>query len=773
MCGPEVSHGGKPRNNESDGVVSASFQVKRARRRMLAGSLALFLGMSTGSTIALEAGHVVVAQAAPSQPLFASGFAANSIGEFSTGQLSSGGSLTPSESVYGNGTSLNGPQGLAFDRNGDLWEVAHVGNAIEEFTPSQLANLTTGVPGPTPHVTISGANTGLAGPTSISFDSSGNLWVTNTGLNQVLEFGAGQLVSGGNVAPDGTIYGDGSSLNGPEGIAFDSSGDLWVSDTVGTDIEEFTPTQLAHLSTGVPGPTPHVIISITPSFLAAPVGLAFDSSGDLWVANDAANTLLDFTPTQLVSGGNIAPAIQIYGNGTSLNAPREIAFDSSGDLWVAEDTSGYIEEFTPTQLSATGAPTPTITVTGGASGDLFGLAFLIPQPSPPPPATPTTTSLTSSLTSVATSQSVTLEASVVSVSGPASGTVSFSANGTQIAGCIDQPINPSTGSASCTTTFPTSASESIVASFNGTSLYSPSSSSALVIEVGSGGTSTTTSTTTPPTTTSTTPTTTPSSTTSTTSTTPPSTTSTTSAPVSSGATKPGYIVITPKGGVTSFGSAPDVGSLASKGITPAFPIVGDDVTPNGAGYWLVGSDGGVFAFGNASFYGSMSGKPLSAPVVAITSTPNGQGYWLVGSDGGVFAFGNAGFYGSTGGASSSSPVVGLAATTNGHGYWIVRANGQVMVFGDATSSKTLVPSTSGPVTSIASDPTGTGFWVVTSSGLVIGSNGAPSLGSLTGIKLAAPIVQMVPTSDGKGYWLIGSDGGVFAFGDAPFLGSSA
>jgi hypothetical protein len=62
---------------------------------------------------------------------------------------------------------------------------------------------------------------------------------------------------------------------------------------------------------------------------------------------------------------------------------------------------------------------------------------------------------------------------------------------------------------------------------------------------------------------------------------------------------------------------------------------------------------------------------------------------------------------------------------------------------------------------------------VTSSGLVIGSNGAPSLGSLTGIKLAAPIVQIVPTSDGKGYWLIGSDGGVFAFGDAPFLGSSA
>ncbi len=79
------------------------------------------------------------------------------------------------------------------------------------------------------------------------------------------------------------------------------------------------------------------------------------------------------------------------------------------------------------------------------------------------------------------------------------------------------------------------------------------------------------------------------------------------------------------------------------------------------GYWLVGSDGGLFSFGDAQFFGSMGGQPLDAPIVSMATTPDGKGYWLVGSDGGLFSFGDAQFFGSMGGKALTAPAVGVCA----------------------------------------------------------------------------------------------------------------
>ena len=64
-----------------------------------------------------------------------------------------------------------------------------------------------------------------------------------------------------------------------------------------------------------------------------------------------------------------------------------------------------------------------------------------------------------------------------------------------------------------------------------------------------------------------------------------------------------------------------------------------------------------------------------------------------------------------------------------------------------------------------------GFAVVAADGGVFTFGGAPFLGSLGGLILAAPIVAAAPTPSGAGYWLFGADGGVFTFGDAGFHGS--
>lgn len=67
-------------------------------------------------------------------------------------------------------------------------------------------------------------------------------------------------------------------------------------------------------------------------------------------------------------------------------------------------------------------------------------------------------------------------------------------------------------------------------------------------------------------------------------------------------------MVAANGVVIRFGDASILGSLPSLGITPAAPIVGIAVTPDGWGYWLVGQDGGVCAFGDAPFLGSMGAR---------------------------------------------------------------------------------------------------------------------------------------------------------------------
>ena len=80
--------------------------------------------------------------------------------------------------------------------------------------------------------------------------------------------------------------------------------------------------------------------------LNEPVGMTFDSAGNLYVANFAGNSIEKFSPTGTDLG--------IFAN-IGLDGPFDVAFDNSGNLYVANAHTGsaqfqpgYIEKFSPT-----------------------------------------------------------------------------------------------------------------------------------------------------------------------------------------------------------------------------------------------------------------------------------------------------------------------------------------------------------------------------------------------------------------------------------------
>jgi hypothetical protein len=200
--------------------------------------------------------------------------------------------------------------------------------------------------------------------------------VANEFTSDFFEFTRAQLATT-NPVPDVTIFAYGGALASPFGMAFDQTGDLWVASNALSKIYEYTKSQLTRSG----APTPAITISDVPS---TPIfGVAFDGSGDLWVST--INSFVEFSKAELATA-DPAPTVTISSSGGA-----EPVFDRSGDLWSATGggpscygtpCTNEVVEFTRSELSTSGSPTPSVTITstkpGSPTGSLYGpysLAF--------------------------------------------------------------------------------------------------------------------------------------------------------------------------------------------------------------------------------------------------------------------------------------------------------------------------------------------------------------------------------------------------------------
>jgi streptogramin lyase len=329
-------------------------------------------GAVTGSPATVAVGTTAAATATYTQRPGSGGlWIANSVTlqtvvQYSAGQLASSTSAPPAVALA---TGDPRPFGAAFDANGNLWVPLFNGNAVVEYTASQLASSGT----PTAAVNLTANAGSLSQPAGLAFDASGNLWVSNVGANTVVQFSVSQLASSGSPTPAVTVGASSGSLNAPVGIAFDASGNLWVGNALGNTLVAFNPSQLAANGT----PTPAVTLSANANSIDGVIGLAFDGNGNLWIANGNSgfDTVVQFSASQLASTGAPTPPVILTATAGSLADPAGLAFDNSGNLWVANFSGSSVVEFTSSQLVTSGSPTPNVIVSGGSLGGPFGIAF--------------------------------------------------------------------------------------------------------------------------------------------------------------------------------------------------------------------------------------------------------------------------------------------------------------------------------------------------------------------------------------------------------------
>ncbi len=329
-------------------------------------------GTVTGSPATVAMGTTAAATATYTQRPGSGGlwvvnsFTLQTVVQYSAMQLGSSTSAPPATAIKTSGPT---PSAAAFDANGDLWVALEENSEVAEYTASELASSGS----PMPAVTISASSGSLNGPFGIAFDAGGDLWVANAGSSTVVGFAASQLTSSGSPTPAVTIGASSGSLNEPFAIAFDASGDLWVANGESSTVVEFTSSQLAVGGT----PTPAVTLSAAGNSIYGPAGLAFDASGNLWVANSntSSTTVVEFSASQLTATGSPTPAGTLTANAGSLLVPSGLAFDDSGNLWVANTGNSTVVEFTSSQLVSGGSLTPNVTLSGSLLDQPDGIAF--------------------------------------------------------------------------------------------------------------------------------------------------------------------------------------------------------------------------------------------------------------------------------------------------------------------------------------------------------------------------------------------------------------
>ncbi|MGA7312849.1 MAG: hypothetical protein WBX22_02660 [Silvibacterium sp.] len=291
--------------------------------------------------------------------------------EFIPSQLTTGNSdQAPHLSI--NSTVFGAPQDVTFDAVGNLWVIdggtmaagGTIPPALFEFTAAQLNALGT-INNPIPHVTISSKS--FTFPQQAVFDPNGNLWVSDNGSNAIFVLTPQQLAASSAIASPTVSIASDPVFQGPLGIVFDTMGNLYVANNAGTTIFKFNNSILPKM----PGSftlTPSVTLSNDGNgSIQAPWALVFDTNGDLWSSNaNAPNTIVEFTPNQLFSTSSPTPAITLSSVAVATNqtlaAPNGIAFDNLGDLAAISSASPFgVAGFQKTQLvqAKTGpAPNP-------------------------------------------------------------------------------------------------------------------------------------------------------------------------------------------------------------------------------------------------------------------------------------------------------------------------------------------------------------------------------------------------------------------------------
>jgi len=181
-------------------------------------------------------------------------------------------------------------------------------------------------------------------PVAVAFDGSGNLFVSESTNNDIREITPAGIVStfagsgaiGATNGPGGT-----ATFNSPYQLYFDASGNLYVADEGNMMIRKITPAGMVSLFAGTGAQSSTDGTTLTASF-NDPFGVAVDAAGNVYVADRGNSHIRKISITGQVTTYGVFDGSAAPGNNTGLGF---LATDASGNLYFVD--SNQVKVITP------------------------------------------------------------------------------------------------------------------------------------------------------------------------------------------------------------------------------------------------------------------------------------------------------------------------------------------------------------------------------------------------------------------------------------------
>lgn len=261
--------------------------------------------------------------------------------------------------------------GIAVDPSGDVYVADVYNNVIWKTTPGGVWSILAGSTGVAGSANGAGTAASFKGPTGLAVDKSGNVYVADEQNNLVRKItqggvvttlaggGTGSGVVGGAVDGKGTA----ASFSSPYAVAVDKAGNVFVADLANQLIRKITPGGVVTTLAGSAGKYGSTNGAGTAALFSGPNGIAVDKTGNVYVADYGNNLIRKITSWGVVTtlagalgaktnGGwnNSEIFVGGFADGTGTSAlffnPFGVAVDGSGNVYVADKGNNSVRKIT-------------------------------------------------------------------------------------------------------------------------------------------------------------------------------------------------------------------------------------------------------------------------------------------------------------------------------------------------------------------------------------------------------------------------------------------
>ena len=281
----------------------------------------------------------------------------------SSGSVSSqSATLTVSSAIF------PAPSGLAVASSGVLSVADSSSNIIQTLGTSWVVTALAGASGQQGSTDGTGASALFRQPNGVAFDSAGNVYVADTGNSIVRKITAAGVVTtlAGSSSNQGYRDGNGAAawFNSPSALTVDGLGNVYVADSGNAVIRKIALDGTVTTLAGTAGSIGSSDGTGAAARFNQPSGIIVDSTGNLYVSDTFNQTIRRITSAGAVTtlAGLVGVSGSADGTGTaaSFNQPRGLCTDGAGNLYVADTANSSIRKVTSAGVVTTFAGLSTI-----------------------------------------------------------------------------------------------------------------------------------------------------------------------------------------------------------------------------------------------------------------------------------------------------------------------------------------------------------------------------------------------------------------------------